>query len=160
MMANGKITQRYLALAENEGCNRDAEHGKIRLVSIMLFVLCWWIQWRHPGQDWCVKKSVLLMRRMLWQSELAAQSLEVSFSCEFNFVSCSALRLRERKDTFRATVSSWGTGLSVTELEQAMRLSCFTVKETFGVLKCLDACLCSEQKKSWSQIFRGCSLTF
>ena len=96
-----------------------------------------------------MKKGVLLMCRMLWQSELAAQSLEVSFSHEFTFVSCSALRLRERKDSFRATIStSWSTVLSVAELEQAIWSSCFTVKETFYVLKCLDPCLCSEQDKS------------
>jgi len=127
MTANRKIIQRCLALAENERCNPDAKHGKIRFVSLMLFVPCWWIQWHPPGQDWCVKKAVLLVCRMLWQSELRAQSLEVNFGHKFIFVSCSALRLRERKGNFNKTVSiSWSTGLTVAEPGQAVCSSCFT----------------------------------
>lgn len=85
-VAKGKNYTKDLALAENEGCDADAEHGKIRFVSIRLFVLSWWIQGRLPGQDWCVRNGVLLMCGVLWQCELAAQSLEVGLSPEFNCV--------------------------------------------------------------------------
>lgn len=85
-VAGGKTAGRCLALAENEGCDADAEHGNIGLVSTRLFVLSWWIQGHLPGQDWCVRNGVLLVCGALWQSELAAQSLEVGLSPDFNCV--------------------------------------------------------------------------
>lgn len=73
---------------------------------------------------------------LVWQSELAAQPLEVSFSHEFNFVSCFAPRMKQRKDILRSPISrSWSAVLSVPELEQAMWSSGITDREIFCVLK-------------------------
>lgn len=97
----------------------------------------------------------MLMCKMLWQLELAAQYLDVSFSHDFNFVYYSPLRLGERKDGFRVNICiSWRTVVSVAELKQVIWSSCFAARETLCALKCLNPCLCSEQDKS------SCSLTF
>lgn len=112
-VVNRHITQSCLALASNQVFNLAAEHGRIRLVSITLLVDPVLPSWSGQVCEGCVE--------LVWQSELAAQPLGVSFSQELNFVSRFALRMKQRKDILRSHVSrSCSAVLSVAELEQAM----------------------------------------